>query len=719
MLAGDVLPPGKLAGWRFLVDEEKVVMFPCCRRFLTKPLLAALGLALFSGVSSPALRAQTSVLTQNNDNSRTGANPTETTLTPANVNQNQFGKLFTITGLDAYVNGQALYVPNVTIRGTMHNVLYVYTTLAAGAATDNSPCSLYAFDADTGAQLWHTPLPNSAPYTTAAPVIDPATNILYVLTKTAPDDTGATYMRAYNITNGVDMPGSPIRVQATVPGTGDGSVGGFVHFDGPASSGNYHENDRAALLLLNGVVYCSFARQTDSFPYHGWIFGYKYAGNQFTRTAVFCTTPNGSEGGVWQAGKGLAADAAGYIYCSVGNGTFDANTGGKDYGMCYLKLRASDLSVADYFAPYDEQSLSNSDLDLGNSGVVGIPGTNRLFGGGTKFGAGFLLNTSSLGGFNPNGSGPDNVVLQLNGITGNDSVGQNPIAWDASSTKYVYLWAGGSNLEQFRYVPGPNVPDTTGTFNPAGVFKQTTGMTSGGSLAISSNGSSSGILWAVGGDSVVRAFNATDVTLPALWTSAQNSSRDGLPSVGHFQFPTVVNGKVYVPTNSHSIVVYGLLPLANALSNASFETPSVGSASYQYNPTGGAWSFTGYSGIQSNGSAWYAANAPDGTQTAFLQGYPGPGGLGSISQSVNFTAAGNYALTFQAARRLGQVQPLRFSVDGVQVGGLLTPPGSSFAPLTSATFSIGTAGAHTLTLSATDNSGDLSTLVDQVNLSPK
>jgi len=175
--------------------------------------------------------------------------------------------------------------------------------------------------------------------------------------------------------------------------------------------------------------------------------------------------------------------------------------------------------------------------------------------------------------------------------------------------------------------------------------------------------------------------------------------------------------KATVP--AQSITLFVIPPAAATLANGRFETPSAGNASYVYNPTGGTWIFTGYSGIQSNGSAWYAANAPDGTQTAFLQGYPGRGALGTISQSVTFSAAGSYALTFQAARRLGQVQPLRFSVDGVQVGGLLTPPGSSFAPLTSATFSIGTAGAHTLTLSATDNSGDLSTLVDQVSLSPK
>jgi len=158
--------------------------------------------------------------------------------------------------------------------------------------------------------------------------------------------------------------------------------------------------------------------------------------------------------------------------------------------------------------------------------------------------------------------------------------------------------------------------------------------------------------------------------------------------------------------------------LVPAVTNGSFEAPSVGSASYQYNPTGGNWTFSGYSGIQSNSSAFGAANAPDGTQTAFLQGYFGQGALGSISQGINFPSTGTYVLAFQAARRQGQVQPLRFSVDGVQVGGLLTPSGSSFGLLTTAAFAIGSTGTHTLALSATDNSGDNSTFVDYVTLTP-
>ena len=509
--------------------------------------LAALGLALLGAATVHPAFAQTAVLTQDNDNARTGSNTAETVLTPQNVKTATFGKLFTITGLNANVNGQVLYVPGVSIGGAKHNVVYAYTS----NNSDNSPSGVYAYDADTGAALWKTILPPSATYTTATPVIDPATNTMYVLAKGPIDDTGLTYLHAFDITTGADKPGSPIQVQASAAGKGDGNVGGVVSFDGSASSGRFHANDRPGLLFANGMVYTSFAHNSDSFPYHGWVLAYKYDGTKFTQAAVFCTTPNGGDGGIWMAGKGLAADAAGNIYFSTGNGTFDANTGGSDYGMCYLKLGPM-LNVLDYFAPHDELTLSNEDLDLGNSGVVGIPGTTALFGGGTKFGSAFLLNSGNLGKFTPNG--PDNVLDRVDGVSTNNRVGQNPVSWDSGSYKYVYLWPNGQSLEQFRY------DLSVSSFNPSGIFTTATGsITNGGSLAVSSSGTANAILWAVGSEGTVRAYDATNVANAELWDSAQNASRDGLGSPGHFQFPTVVNGKVYVPAGGSTIAVYGLL----------------------------------------------------------------------------------------------------------------------------------------------------------------
>ena len=604
-------------------------------RLRLRPLLAALSLASFGLASFPdCATAQTSVLTQNGDNGRTGANTAEAVLTPAAVSGGHFGKLFTISGLNANVNGQPLFVPRVTVGGALHNVLLAYTSNNA----DNSPCGLYAFDADTGAALWADTLHNSATYTTATPVVDKAAGTVYVLTKSDTDDTGKTYLHAYDITTGAEKVGSPLQVTASVPGTGDGSVNGVVSFDGPAANGNrFHANDRAGLLLLNGVVYTSYAHNSDSFPYHGWIIGYRYDGRTFTQTAVFCTTPNGGDGGIWMAGKGLTADANGYLYCSVGNGTFDANSGGPDYGMCYLKLRASDLTVVDWFAPHDEATLSNQDLDLGNSGLAFIPGTSLLFGGATKFGSGFLLNSANLGRFTPNG--PDAVVQRLDGITGNDSVGQNPIAWASSSAKYVYLWAGGSQLQQFK------LDSASGKFSPAGAYKETSGLTNGGSLAVSSAGGGGGILWAIDNGSVLRAFDATDVSKPELWNSAQDSSRDGFGTVGHFQFPTVVAGKVYVPTGSATIEVYGLLTPAPAQAHILWNNPD-GRATLWYVNSDKSYGLVGaYGPYADSGGVWSAqavATGPNGVSRILWTNPDGRATLWYVNPNGSYGVSGAY-----------------------------------------------------------------------------
>ncbi|MGO8672880.1 MAG: malectin domain-containing carbohydrate-binding protein [Capsulimonadaceae bacterium] len=501
-------------------------------------LLDALFLLLMLVVPAPA---QISVLTQHNDNFRTGSNTQEAILTTSNVNESSFGKLFTVN-LDAGVNGQVLYVPGLTIKGVVHNVIYAYTS----GNSNNSPSSVWAFDADNGGQLWqHSFSAGSAEWTTCAPVIDPSTDTIYVLTKDT-TDTGNTNLRALDITTGIEKPGSPILVQASVPGTGDGSAGGVVTFN------TAQENDRPGLVFVNGDVYIAFAHNTDSFPYHGWVMGYHYDGTAFTQTAEFCTTPNGGLGGVWQAGQGIAADSSGYIYVGTGNGTFDVNTGGIDYGMSYVKLATPGLTVADYFSPFDELSWSSEDADLAGGGIAGIAGTDRFFAGASKFGSVFLVDTSNMGEYNPT---TDAVLQRLDNVTQQFSVGQNPATWDTGTVKYVYLWPSGNNLMQFYYDP------SVGMLNPAGVYKQAGPDQDGGALAVSANGGANGILWAQGWDGVLYAFNAVDVSMADLWDSGQNASRDGIPGSPHFSFPTVVNGKVYAPAGN-TIAVFGLLPAA-------------------------------------------------------------------------------------------------------------------------------------------------------------
>lgn len=150
-----------------------------------------------------------------------------------------------------------------------------------------------------------------------------------------------------------------------------------------------------------------------------------------------------------------------------------------------------------------------------------------------------------------------------------------------------------------------------------------------------------------------------------------------------------------------------------AFANASFETPAVGT--YSYTPAGSSWTFTGFSGIQKNGSAYSgtSAVAPDGVQTAFLQGNGGT--LGAMSQSVNFSAGGNYTISFKAARRYSTIQPVRVKVDGVTVG-ICTPVSGNFETLTTAPFTVA-AGSHIISLEATDNTADKAAFVDLMSIS--
>ena len=402
--------------------------------------------------------------------------------------------------------------------------------------------------------LWSRTFTPAAQYTTNTPVIDRSSNTLYLVSKDQ-DDQGANWLHAIDITTGNDRPGSPVAISGSVPGDGDDSVNGEITF--PAS----HANSRPGLLLLNGVVYCAFSFNSDARPYHGWIFGYSYSGTAFTRTAVFCSTPAalgqssnfaGCAGGIWQAGKGLVSDGSS-IYCSTANGDFTAASGGRNYSMCVLRLDPQ-LGVQDWFSPADEKSWSDQDLDLGNCGPVLIPGTRLLFVGGTKYGRGHLIDGASMGHFNAS----SDSCLQTLTVSGNDQVGQNPIAWNGSSGTFVYLWPGGSALQQFQLQGS--------AFSPAGPA-HSNGNTTGGNLAISANAGANGILWGQDFKGTVHAYAAADVATE-LWNSEMNPSRDRLGSSAHFAFPTIANGMVYVGSGAQSIVVYGLLG-ASALQSGS------------------------------------------------------------------------------------------------------------------------------------------------------
>ena len=500
--------------------------------------------SLIAALSLPALgQSFAGVLTWHNDNARSGLNQQETILTTANVKVSTFGKLFS-DPIEGQAYAQPLYVPNVSISGQgTHNVVYV--------ATEHD--QLYAFDADTAGQpLWHISFIDPAKGITtvsttrsgcpslqpeagisATPVIDTASGTLYVTVETREKGKVLQRLHALDIATGAEKFSGPVVIQATVNG---------IAFD-PT------EIQRVGLLLLNGTVYFAHASLCNPHPYHGWLFGYN-AQNLQQQPVVFNTTPDGDKGGIWQSGAGLASDGKS-IYFMDGDGTFDAHTGGSDYGMSMLRMNvgSGSLTVADYFTPYDWSTRSSKDLDLGSGGVLLLPKQSGSHPdeiiGADKSGDIFLIDRNHMGKFHAK---YDDVVQRLNGSkTGYWS---SPAYWQQN----IYYDGDFDYLSMYSISDG--LLSTSPISQSAIKFKQCT-------PSISSNGASNGIVWVLQvhpttSPAILYAYDAANLSTE-LYDSNQAPKNRDVPGDGvKFTLPTIANGKVYIATQTE-LDAYGLL----------------------------------------------------------------------------------------------------------------------------------------------------------------
>ena len=526
-------------------------------------LLLVTGATIAVNLAQPAAYAAAAgaaVTTYRNDNGRTGQYPNETVLNTSSVNVSQFGKRVSYP-VDGQLYAQPLYVPNLTIGGSAHNVVF--------AATEND--TVYAFDADAtsaGAPLWKTSLlPSGAtavPYAnvncadltpvigiTGTPVIDPSTDTMYVVTY---DDEGGNpvyRLHALNILTGQDI-SPPIVIQASAPGTGAGSSGGTVSFNAGLN------RQRAGLVLANGKVYVAFSSFCDVGNYHGWILSYTYNGSSFQQVNAYDVDPNGIQGGIWGGDAGLDADSSGNLYYVSGNGTFDANTGGSDYGDSFVRLNAA-LQVQDYFTPFNQSCLSAGDQDLGSGGPLLIPGANALTGAG-KEGRPYVVSTTNMGKYTAdpnltcNGSAEENrtdidkAQQELPpGTVGSDF--STPAFWNGPSGQYVY----------YTSVNGPTWAYSWSNGKLSTAPTSTSASGNGGSPVVSSNGTAAGtgIVWKIDYGSVLHAYDASNLA-DELYNSGQDASRDGLNGYVKFSSPVVTNGQVFVGLSS-SLAIFGLL----------------------------------------------------------------------------------------------------------------------------------------------------------------
>ncbi|HEX4770264.1 MAG TPA: hypothetical protein VH351_05500 [Bryobacteraceae bacterium] len=519
---------------------------------------------VFLAISGSAQVTTVRVLTQHNNNSRTGANLSETILNTTNVNVNQFGKLFE-RPVDAEIYAQPLYVPQLTIGGKVRNVVYV--------ATEGS--TVYAFDADDSSvayPLWKVNLGTPVSDTTvncttdlvpqigitATPAIDSVTSTLYVNAKTT-DSTGVHHrLHALDLLTGHEKFNGPVEVAATMPGKGTGSVNGKLTFNPRI------QNNRLGVLIHNDIAYVGFGSHCDANAFHGWLFAFAVNSttNTLEQTKVFLTTANGEDGGIWQAGQGPVQGHSNHIFLMTGNGTFDHQGGGVDVGDTVLNLSPS-LVITDYFTPHNQSQLDTGDVDLGSSGLVeiaGLPGlpsgTDRILVGGGKQGILYVMKENQLGGYGTT----DNIMQEWQVSAG--FISGSPVYWKSHNGTWMYVWGGTDSLKQYLW--------SNGLFQtkPSNVGPETTPYP-GGILSVSANQTQTGtgIVWATSATvnaehmivpGILHAYDGSNVS-HELWNSYQNRSRDDFGNLAKFCAPTIANGKVYMSTLSNKLVVYGLL----------------------------------------------------------------------------------------------------------------------------------------------------------------
>ena len=507
------------------------------------------------------------VTTYHNDLARDGVNSQEYALTPATVATSAFGKLFSCT-VDGAIYTQPLWVPNVTVNSAVHNVVLVATqhdSLFAFDA-DSSPCvtlwQANLIDSNHGAGAGETTVPSGPTGhlvgggngditpevgVTGTPVIDPLTDILYVVSKSV-DSTGTVFyqrLHAIDLATGNEKFGVPADIGPgiTYPGTGDG---------GASDSFNARqENQRSGLALVNGTVYVAWASHEDTLPYYGWIVGFN--ASNLTVTNVLNVSPNVQYGGIWMGGGAPAADSSNHLYLITGNATFDANKASapnNDYGDSFLQLTGS-LAVSSYFTPSDEVNDAANDVDFGSGGSAVVLNVNsgtikHLVIGGGKDGNLYLLNGDAMGGM-----GDPNARQHF-------FIGGGIFATGAFWNNNFYIAPIRAALQDFSFDTSTNLLST----GPVSSSPTSYGFP-GATPSVSASGNSNGIVWTLDntnyctlqspgcGPAVLHAYNATNLS-NELWNSGMTAG-DAAGYAVKFTVPTVANGKVYVGTRGNNI----------------------------------------------------------------------------------------------------------------------------------------------------------------------
>jgi hypothetical protein len=502
------------------------------------------------------------------------------TLTPQSVNPSGFG-LLARYHVSSDIQAQPLYVSNLDMGTTgVHNVVIM--------ATEHD--DIIAFDADGKATqaLWSRSYLGPGITTgtaifggrtglgpevgiTGTPVIDPDTGAMYFVTLIVENGSIEQWVRSVDVRTGMDFGAGSVMVQATIPGDGPGSKNGQISFDPSV------ENQRPGLALTGGQVLIAWGSFSDSGIYRGWLMAYD--ARTLKQIAVFSPVTqyqaqdaangpadHGGGGSFWAGGAAPTIDSAGNIYVIAADGSFNADTGGKNYGDSVLKLKLSSGSfqVLDYYTPGNNACLDHADLEIGSGGLMLLPsgtgGGQPLAITGNKEGRVYLLNTSNLGKFDPaDAQIPQQFLVGSQacqpgqGASGADGPSWerlygNVTYWDGS----VYLAPSNTDLRQYRFSGG--TLSTTPASRSVTQF-----LNRGANTVVSANRKVDAIVWAETKDAKsaisLHAYDATDVS-HELWNNYMGTNVL-YPGV-RFATPVVVDNKV-IAAGANDLFIYGLL----------------------------------------------------------------------------------------------------------------------------------------------------------------
>ncbi|HSW79214.1 MAG TPA: PQQ-binding-like beta-propeller repeat protein [Candidatus Saccharimonadales bacterium] len=442
-----------------------------------------------------------------------GNNTNETKLTTANAHS--LAKLWQVATPDDVDSGVVEQPDVTTSQGTM-DLVFVNTIKG----------QLAAYNAWTGTKIWEAD-PSAANYngqgTKSTPAIDPSGNFIYAYALDG-------YIHKYNISTGAEVTGTGFPAQITL-------------------LANNIEKGSASINIANGYLYMTISGNDGDY---GHYIGHVVAVNLSTgvktvwnaecsnitqlqdATSSHTNYCADTESGIW-ARPGVKVDpVSGNVFFATGNGKYNANTGGKDWGDSIIELTPNLGTIVDSYTPTNFATLDSADEDLGSTAPVLLPtqsGSNTpyMLVQAGKDNTVRLVNRSNMSG----AGGPGHTGGQMQAISISNEVHEQPAEWtDGSGNAWVFVTDESGDFYAYKLVTTGGVSTLVQQYKKTGI-------------ASSSPFVANGVVY-LDGNSILALNATTGATL-------YDSTSQGIGINEHWASPTVVNGLLFTADYSGNL----------------------------------------------------------------------------------------------------------------------------------------------------------------------